>query len=527
MNIAELLRDQAELRPEAIALIDVKRGRSRRFTFAELDRAGSRVAMLLHQSGLEPGDTVLVLHPMSAELYIVLTAIFRLGLVAMFVDPSEGRKHIERSCALQPPQAVIASLKAHFLRLVSPALRRIPEKFSIGLPVPGAVSLQHADRLRHFETIQPCTPDSPALLTFTSGSTGTPKPALRTHGFLLAQHRALEESLQLKPGEVELTTLPMFVLANLASGVTSLIPDADLRRPDAIDPAPVVAQIRAHQVTRAAASPAFYERLVAYCGEHDTRLPNLAKLFTGGGPVSPQLLEELQRIAPQATVTTVYGSTEAEPIARIARHEIATEDIAAMLGGRGLLVGLPVPIIRLRILKNQWGCPVGPYTSAEFDAACKPAGEGGEIVVSGAHVLSGYMNGCGDEENKFNVAGVPWHRTGDAGYLDDRGRLWLLGRCSARIEDSHGTLYPLSVEYAALQYDCVRRAAVASIQGERVLAVELRNGRLPESHLAQLLESLAFADVRKVHVLKRMPVDNRHNSKIDYPALNSLLEKSV
>ena len=92
MNIAEVLRDQAELRPEAVALIDVKRGRSRSLTFAELERAASRVAMLLHQSGLERGDTVLVLHPMSAELYIALMAIFRLGLVAMFLDPSAGRE---------------------------------------------------------------------------------------------------------------------------------------------------------------------------------------------------------------------------------------------------------------------------------------------------------------------------------------------------------------------------------------------------------------------------------------------------
>ncbi len=124
-------------------------------------------------------------------------------------------------------------------------------------------------------------------------------------------------------------------------------------------------------------------------------------------------------------------------------------------------------------------------------------------------------------------AGARWHRTGDAGYLDDRARLWLLGRCSARIQDSHGTLYPLSVEHAALQHDYVRRAAVVSVRGQRVLAVELRNGRLSESQLRALLESVEFAKVQQVRVLKRMPVDKRHNSKIDYPALNSLLEKSV
>ena len=59
----------------------------------------------------------------------------------------------------------------------------------------------------------------------------------------------------------------------------------------------------------------------------------------------------------------------------------------------------------------------------------------GEIVVSGAHVGAGYVGGVGDAETKFRVGEVIWHRTGDAGYLDAHGRLWLLGRCSARIAD--------------------------------------------------------------------------------------------
>ena len=95
-----------------------------------------------------------------------------------------------------------------------------------------------------------------------------------------------------------------------------------------------------------------------------------------------------------------------------------------------------------------------------------PAGEAGEIAVSVEHVLSGYMNRCSDEQNKFTAAGLRWHRTGDAGYLDERGRLCLLGRCSARIQDSHGTLYPLSVEHATLQHECVRHAAVARLRRE-------------------------------------------------------------
>lgn len=116
MNIAEVLHDNAALRPEAIALIDAKRGHSRGLTFSELEQAAGQVARLLRQSGLERGNTVLVLHPMSAELYIVLVAIFRLGLVAMFLEPSAGREHINRCCTLRPPEGIVASARAHLLR---------------------------------------------------------------------------------------------------------------------------------------------------------------------------------------------------------------------------------------------------------------------------------------------------------------------------------------------------------------------------------------------------------------------------
>jgi acyl-CoA synthetase (AMP-forming)/AMP-acid ligase II len=339
-------------------------------------------------------------------------------------------------------------------------------------------------------------------LTFTSGSTGDPRAAVRTHGFLLAQHRVLDRSLRLKAGEVDLTTMPIVLLANLASGVTSLIADADLRRPGAIDPAPVVAQLQRYPVVSTAASPAFLERLAKYCSARGLTLPGLRKVFTGGAPVFPHVLEQVQRMAPDAEVTAVYGSTEAEPIAHIAYHEIADADRKAMLAGRGLLAGVPVPEIRVRILSNDGGP--------------------GEIAVSGEHVLPGYLHGQGDSETKFREDGVVWHRTGDAGYLDDRGRLWLLGRCCARIEDRHGVLYPFAAETAVYQDARVRRAALVAHEGRRVLALEFWDGRA-EPDREMLDRELSWAHVDEVRVCRTLPVDSRHNAKIDYPALHRML----
>jgi acyl-CoA synthetase (AMP-forming)/AMP-acid ligase II len=533
MNIVEVLRTQANAQPKATAIVDTHRGRRRTISFAEIEQASARAATLLHQAGLHPGDAVLVFQPMSAELYIALSAIFRLGLVAMFLDPGRGRDHIEQCCALHEPKALIAGPKAHLLPLVSPALRRIPHKFVIAggkLEIGGWRFFQaKIQSLFQVGVDSPATQnlksgieEAPALLTFTSGSTGRPKAALRTHAFLLAQHHVLAESLGLTAGQVDLATMPIVTLANLGSGVTSLIPKADLRYPGKVNPAPVVAQIQAERVTSTVASPALLERVVDYCLWHQITLPGLQKIFTGGAPVFPRLLDRLQQVALKAEVVAVYGSTEAEPMAKIARHQIQADDMEAMFTGQGLLVGPPGAAIGLKIIKNQWGTPTGPYSVAEFDSVCCAPQEAGEIVVSGDHVLTGYLYGHGDEETKFKVGDKIWHRTGDAGYLDRLGRVWLLGRCAARIEDDRGLLYPFAVECAISQHPQVHRSAVVSHQGRRILAIEPYY-QTAKSDLSSLKETLTWANIDAIRVYKHIPVDKRHNAKIDYPALHKLL----
>ncbi|HEX4948836.1 MAG TPA: AMP-binding protein [Blastocatellia bacterium] len=573
MNIAELFQARVNSNPNDGTIVAFRKHGVGILPLLGMENTSAYYADKLQEAGLQPGDTVLVVHPMSVELYVALLAILRLGLTAMFIDPSAGREHLKRCCALHPPQAFIGSPKAHLLRFVAPALRRIPHKFVIGLPVPGAKVLQwiwpdwmawleiigvllyvfalkfgnligirrrrilmtrgHLHPAPEFasaspeeticslhkrQKIVPVADDHPALITFTSGSTGQPKAAVRTHGFLRAQHRVLEKSLSLTAGEIDLTTLPIFVIANLASGVLSVIPSVDLRFPGKIDPAPVVQQIQRMKPHSTAASPAFLERIADYCLRRQIQLISFQKIFTGGAPVFPRLLDKLHKVAPNARIVAVYGSTEAEPMAEIARDEMSDDDLQAMWRGRGLLTGRPVPEIQLRILRKQWGTPITELTQAEFDAACLDVNEPGEIVVTGDHVLSGYLHGQGDEETKFRVGGKVWHRTGDAGYLDTQGRLWLLGRCAAQIADARGTLYPFAVECAASHHPNVQRAALVQWQGRRVLTVELQT---PD--LDGLCEDLAWAGIDEIRVLKNIPVDKRHNAKVDYPALLKLL----
>lgn len=526
MLIGDLLTAQARAHPDTPALLDPRAERS--LTFAELDTAVTAAAAWWQtKGGLRRGDAVLVFVPMSADLYVALLGLFRIGAVALFLDPSAGKAHLEACCARWAPNALLAIPKAHLLRLRSPALRKVPLKITTHGWLPFTRRWRPPSQISNFKSqISPLTihPSDPALVTFTSGSTGLPKATVRTHAFLLAQYQALAPSLHLQPGDIDLATLPIFVLANLAAGVTTVLPEVDLRKPGEVDASRLFAQIERDHVTRITASPAFFERLIAYGLETQRTLPSLRHVHTGGAPVFPRLLDALRRLAPKAQVVAVYGSTEAEPIAHLDHRDITAHDLAAMASGRGLLAGAPTPEIRLAILADEFGRPRKPETTASFHAAKLPVSEIGEIVVAGDHVLKGYLGGFGDEETKFKVDGETWHRTGDAGSLDVKGRLWLNGRCTAKIEDARGRVYPFGIECIAMTFPDVRRAAFLSLNGQRLLVIESSKPS-PELKIQLTAAStLANAHVEEIVFLDHLPVDRRHNAKIDYPALQALLK---
>lgn len=510
MNVVDLFRAQAAERPDAPAIVEGTRGHRRVVTFADLDARAARGAARLRASGLRPGDAVLVLVPLSARLYEVLASVFRAGLVAVVLDPSAGRAHVDASCRLRPPDAFVGTPKAHLLRAVVPGVRAIPRPFVAGGWAPAARSWDDGTD----GALAPVAvgADAPALLTFTSGTTGQPKAAVRTHGLLAAQHAALAAALDLGPGQVDLATLPVVVLANLASGVTTVIPAVDLRRPGSVNVRRLLGQVAAERPTRCTASPAFFERVLRRARPGD--LGAFERFDSGGAPVFPDLLARLA--ATGARAVGVYGSTEAEPIAHTDADEVTDADRARVAGGAGLPVGRPVPHVRLRVVPDRWGTPLGPFTAAEWDRQSLPAGEAGEVVVAGDHVVPGYLGAVGDAETKVDVGSRRWHRTGDAGRLDADGRLWLLGRCAGASRRDGRAVYPLAVE-AAVRERFGLRAAFVEVGGRRLLAVE---GAVP---VDVAREVTGWDTVDEVVPVRRIPVDRRHNAKVDLPALRDLV----
>ena len=510
MNITWRLEERADATPQAYAIIDDRT--KRRCTYAGLRVRSAALAHDFARAGLAPGDRVLIAVPMSLDLYVALIGAWRCGLVAVVPDASMGRAELDRCIKTAQPAAVITAQRLAALAFALPAVRTIRRKFVFGwfpgmrrvkAPAPGlGAPVAIVTRDAH----------DPALITFTSGSTGLPKVAVRSHGVLDAQVKAILANVRL--GTTTLETMPIVLLANLAAGGTSVIPNINLRAVGKADAGALATTIEQHGCKTLIGSPAVLQRLAEGCAEGDARLTCLEEVYSGGAPVFPAILEAFERVAHHARTHAIYGSTEAEPIAHIAHREIAPHDVESMRQGHGLLVGLPDVSTEVVVIAAEWGQPLGPLSTEEFAARRVGPNAAGEIVVAGDHVLPGYLNGLGDEETKIHVDGRVFHRTGDIGRLDAGERLWLLGRASAAISDERGTIYPLAVECAASFIPGLRRSALVQSHGKRVLFIEGAG-----VSCADVRTRLAWAMIDEVVPTGTIPVDRRHNAKVDYPRL--------
>jgi acyl-CoA synthetase (AMP-forming)/AMP-acid ligase II len=521
MNVVEILRTRAAAHPQRVALIDAATRRT--LTYGELDAASARVAASLRARGLRRGDTVLLLHPVGIELYAALIGLLRAGLVAVVPPPGVTRASLRCCTRAHPPRAVLVGGIGWLALAAVPSLRHAVRLSTSLTPLAHDVLhdvLDDANAARG--AVEPCGDGDPAMLTFTSGSTGAPKALVRTHGVARAQVDALSEALRLD-GTTSLCTMPIVLLAELAAGATCLLPGLDLRHPGRADAGALADVMREHDVARIVASPALLANVATSLRQRNATLPALRTIASGGAPVMPPLADALRGVAPNARILAVYGSTEAEPIALLDHAGVAPADHAAMRAGAGLLAGTACAPGAVAIVPAAQNTVFGPFPHDDaVERLVLAPGGVGEIVVSGAHVVPHYAASAADATTKIRAGARTWHRTGDLGYFDARGRLWLVGRAAGTIDDARGTLEPLRVECALSYLPGIARSAVTGVDGLRVLVVEPLPGCVPDERAIRA--ALAFAHIDRI-VAAPVPVDPRHDAKVDYAALERLVRR--
>ena len=516
MTIIDKIKDLRKQYPDNTALFDLKTGN--KITFTQIDTKSDEICRYLIQKGFEKGNKIVVFVPIGIEFYLILTAIFKMGLQAVFIDPYAGIEHINKCCEMISPDGIIGSRKTLLKGFFLKGIRKIGKKISYIKMMEHSEKLSIYEKNKNQKKIQNEKIDgnTPALISFTSGSTGFPKIIMRTHEFLLGQHNVLEKNLKFEKETAVYSSFPIFLLSHMATGTTTFIPDLNWRKPVESDFGNIVKQITENNIQNIILPPAIFENIVKFCKDEKIMLENVQKVYTGGAPVFYSLMKNIKEVFTNAKIIALYGASEAEPISVLNFENITEEDIENMKNGDGLLAGKIVNEIELKIEeleKTPEKNKILKDNNIEDFSALK-----GEILVKGENVVNGYLN----VEKKPNEK---WHRTGDMGYINKKGQLILLGRVKGRIQIEENIYYPFTVETAFSFCKNVKKSVLTSKNNKLYLIVE-RNpefkGNLSEdSEINELKEKFGIFKIIETEI----PMDKRHNSKTDYKKLEEIVEK--
>ena len=493
MTIVDKIKELRSLYPDKTALFDLNT--SKKVTFTQIDEKSNYVCDYLRKKNFKKGDKIVVFIPIGVEFYLILTAIFKMGIQAVFIDPYAGIEHINKCCEMISPDGIIGSRKTLLKGFFLKGIRKIGKKINY------IKVMKYSEKFLINEKIEENTP---ALISFTSGSTGFPKIIMRTHKFLLGQHNVLEKNIKFEKETSVYSSFPIFLFSHIATGTTTFIPDLNWKKPAESNFKNIVQQIMENNIQNVILPPAIFQNIVKFCKDEKITLENVQKVYTGGAPVFYSLMKKIKDVFINAKIIALYGASEAEPISVLNFEDITEEDIENMKNGKGLLAGKIVNEIELIIEKLD-----NVKDSSELK---------GEILVKGENVVNGYLN---VEKNPDEN----WHRTGDMGYINKKGQLMLLGRVKGLIQIEENIYYPFTIETAFSFCKNLKKSVLTSKNNKLYLFTE-RNpefkGDLSEDNeIKELKEKFGIFKIIETEI----PMDKRHNSKTDYKRLEEIVEK--
>ena len=465
-------------------------------SWSALNAAADRIASVLRNHGVMPGDRLAMLVPPGIELLEATYGAWRAGAVVVIADSALGASGLRNAFRGATPAWVIGTPRTI---LGARALRLTPGAgfFAMGR-MPGAIDISaSANRTTSVPApeLPTLTADSPAAVVHTSGATGAAKPVVYTHAALAAQRDVVRHAFTLDPAHGFISSFAPFILLGPALGVPCVLPEGDVLVPAELDFDRFADACRSSDSDVAWLSPASARTIVRTAnGRH---IP-LRLVMLAGAPIPAELAAAVHHIT-DAEVRAPYGMTEAMPV---------TDGVGAMRRVPfGTDTGRMLPGAEMVIV---------PFREPLSDPV--DTGQWGEILVSSPWMRVGYDRRWAIEDSAtIDRDGRVFHRTGDVGSLDERGHLIQLGRVQHVITTATLTLPCAMVEQSIADKISAEVAAVGvGPDGAQVIGVVVSGAgslRIADPELTAEVRAASKHPIAAV-LIGELPVDIRHQSKI-------------
>jgi len=508
---------------DAVAVVEMAGDEeARSVTFAELDADVRLVAAGLSASGILKGDRVALLVPPGIDLTVCLYACWRIGAIVVIADAGLGAGGMSKALKSAAPTYLIGVTRA---MAASRSLRWPGKRISVDEMAPArrralgvwATLDDIRGRGEGHALPEPPSDSDVAAVVFTSGATGPAKGVTYRHHQAQAQRDALMNVYAIGPDDRLVAAFAPFALYGAAMGIPSVVPDMEVTAPGTLRAGALAGAVAAIDATLVFASPAALNNVVATATDLTpsmrVALSAVRLLMSAGAPVPAAVLRGVAALVPNAELHTPYGMTEVLPVA-----DISLVEIEAAGPGNGVCVGFPIEGVEVAISPlDDDGRATGPLTSDHSVA--------GEVCIRAPHTKDDYDKLWVTQHASSQPAG--WHRSGDIGHFDTAGRLWIEGRMIHIITTAEGVVTPVGVEHAVEAVHGVARAAAVGVgpSGAQVLVVVIalesrpRRPKLADETLADQVRAAVAVDVAAVLTVSDLPVDKRHNSKIDRTAI--------
>jgi acyl-CoA synthetase (AMP-forming)/AMP-acid ligase II/pimeloyl-ACP methyl ester carboxylesterase len=489
---------------------------AREVSFAELMQRVELLSDRLLGVGVRSGDRVAPLIRPGIDLVEMVYACWRIGAVVVAADAALGIRGVARALRGSRPDFIVSDrrglalaralgLPGHALSLTTfsrAAIRTLGVTGSLDEPI--EVGPQHLPRTSP-------GPDDLAAVVFTSGSTGPSKGVVYRHGQLEAQRDVLAATYSVDQTDRLVAAFAPFAILGPALGIASVVPAMDVSSPATLDARAFANATLAIGATLAFASPAALSNIAATAHGLDTdqhlALSQVRAIASAGAPISLDMLRSIKQCFPNGELQTPYGMTEVMPVTNV-----SLEQVEAAGPGNGVCVGFPVDGVEVAV------SALDASGGSTWDFVHE-TGVTGEICVRAKHTSDGY-DSLWAIQNSSRRAG--WHRTGDVGHIDGSGRVWVEGRTAHLILTADGPLTPVAIEHEAEQVTGVERAAavgVGPIGTQQLVVVVATAGSSKDVVANRLLtdavRTAVTPNVAAVLTAKRLPVDRRHNAKVE------------